>query len=147
MEKASWTILWNEYGADTYLYGSHLEFRGKRDVYFRNEFMPSGTVIKEWHSLTNYQRQRMEPTLPIIDGESRYRIRVNIDTPDDMGCLVKLVFLDRYEREAGDFIVRGTEAEFSCPLKTYSYKMQIINGGMKEFVYHSVVIEEIEDED
>ena len=36
---------------------------------------------------------------------------------------MRLVFLDRYEREAGDFTIRGTEAEFSCPLKTYSYKM------------------------
>lgn len=145
MVNASWTIYWNEYSADTYLYGSEIEYRARNDVHFKNTLMPPGTVIKQWHSLTNYQAQRIEPTLPMIDGESRYRIKINVETPDKTGCLIRLVFLDRYEREAGDFTVRGEEAEFSCPLKTYSYKMQLINAGMKEFIFHSVVIEEIED--
>ncbi|MCR5196747.1 MAG: accessory Sec system protein Asp3 [Pseudobutyrivibrio sp.] len=143
MEKASWTIYWNEYSSDTYLYGSEIEYQSKSSVHFKNELMPPGTVIKEWYSLTNYQAQRIEPSLPIIDGESRYRIKVNVDTKDGTGYLIRLVFLDRYEREAGDFTLRDTEAEFSCPLKTYSYRMQLINAGMTEFVYHSVTIEEI----
>lgn len=145
MSNASWTIYWNEYSADTYLYGSEIEYKGKNNVHFKNELMPPGTVIKQWYSLTNYQSQRIEPSLPIIDGESKYRIKVNVDTPDDKGCLIRLVFLDRYEREAGDFTVRGKEADFSCPLKTYSYRMQLINAGMKEFTFHSVIIEEIDD--
>ena len=146
MEKGSWIIYWNEYSSDTYLYGSEIEYHGKNNVHFKNQLMPPGTVIKQWYSLTNYQAQRIDPSLPIIDGESRYRIKVNVETPDDKGCLIRLVFLDRYEREAGDFTLRGKEAEFSCPLKTYSYRMQLINAGMTEFVYHSVIIEEIENE-
>ena len=146
MRKASWTVYWNEYSSNTYLYGSEVEYISRDTVHFKNELMPPGTVIKEWYSLTNYQAQRIEPSLPIIDGESKYRIRINVDTPEGRGCLIRLVFLDRYEREAGDFTVRGEEAEFSCPLKTYSYKMQLINAGMSEFVYHSVIIEEINDE-
>ena len=144
MKKASWTIYWNEYSSDTYLYGSQIDYKAKNYVHFENELMPPGTVIKEWYSLTNYQAQRIEPSLPIIDGESHYRIKINVHTPTGGGFLVRLVFLDRYEREAGDFTVRGTEAEFSCPLKTYSYRMQLINAGMKEFTYHSITIEEIE---
>ncbi|SHJ21601.1 accessory Sec system protein Asp3 [Pseudobutyrivibrio xylanivorans] len=147
MEKASWTVYWNEYSSDTYLYGSEIEYVARNNVRFKNELMPPGTVIKQWYSLTNYQAQRIEPALPIIDGESRYRIKVNVETPEDTGCLVRLVFLDRYEREAGDFTLRGKEAEFSCPLKTYSYRMQLINAGMTEFVFHSVIIEELESKD
>ena len=143
MEKAIWTIYWNEYSSDTYLYGSSVDYIARNNVHFKNELMPPGTVIKQWYSLTNYQAQRIEPALPIIDGESRYKITVNVDTEDGEGCLIRLVFLDRYEREAGDFTLRGKEAEFSCPLKTYSYKMQLINAGMKEFTYHNVIIEEI----
>ena len=146
MEKASWNIYWNEYSADTYLYGSIVEFHARNNVHFINELMPPGTVIKEWYSLTNYQAKRIEPSLPIIDGESYYRIKVNIETENQSGYLIRLVFLDRYEREAGDFTLREKEAYFSCPLKTYSYKMQLINAGMKEFTFHSVTIEEIENE-
>ena len=101
MEKTSWTIYWNEYSSDTYLYGSQIEYVARNDVRFKNELMPPGTVIKQWYSLTNYQAQRIEPSLPIIDGESRYRIKVNVETPDGSGFLIRLVFLDRYEREAG----------------------------------------------
>ena len=147
MEKAIWTIYWNEYSSDTYLYGSEVEFIAKNNVHFKNELMPPGTVIKQWYSLTNYQAQRIEPSLPIIDGESRYRIKINVETPDDKGVLVRLVFLDRYEREVGDFAIRDKVAEFSCPIRTYSYRMQLINAGMEEFTYHSITIEEITDED
>ena len=147
MKKVSWNIYWNEYSSDTYLYGSEIEFITRNNVHFKNELMPPGTVIKEWYSMTNYQAQRIEPSLPIIDGESKYHIRINVETPNDTGCLVRLVFLDRYEREAGDFTVRGKESDFSCPLKTYSYKMQLINAGMTEFTYHSITIEEIDSED
>ena len=139
-----WIIYWSDYMSDAYIYGSEVKFNAKDDVEFKNNLMPAGSVVKSWFSKTNYQAQRIEPSLPIIDGESRYRIRVNVETPDGKGYLIRLVFLDRYEREAGDFTVRGKVAEFSCPLKTYSYRMQLINAGMKEFSYHSVVIEEIE---
>lgn len=145
MSKASWTIYWNEYSSDTYLYGSEIEYISKNGVRFKNQLMPPGTVIKQWYSLTNYQRNRIEPSLPIIDGESRYRITINIETKNDTGCLIKLLFLDKYEREAGDITIRDNQMEFSCPLKTYSYRMQLINGGMTEFIFHSITIEEIDE--
>ncbi len=145
MEKTSWKVYWNEYGSNTYLYGSEIEYVNRHDVHFKNELMPPGTVIKEWFSKTNYQMMRIEPTLPLIDGESHYRIKVDVTTPQNTGCLVRLVFLDRYEREAGFVNIRDEEKEFSCPLKTYSYKMQLINAGMTEFTFHSITIEEIED--
>ncbi len=145
MENSKWVVLWNEYSSDTYLYGSEIEYESKTSVRFRNPLMPPGTIIKQWYSLTNFQANKIEPSLPIIDGESRYRITINVDTPEDKGCLVRLLFLDKYEREAGDITIRGKQMEFSCPLKTFSYRMQLINGGMTEFVYHSITIEEIEE--
>ena len=145
MENSKWVVLWNEYSSDTYLYGSEIEYESKTSVRFRNPLMPPGTIIKQWYSLTNFQANKIEPSLPIIDGESRYRITINVDTPENKGCLVRLLFLDKYEREAGDITIRGKQMEFPCPLKTFSYRMQLINGGMTEFVYHSFTIEEIEE--
>ncbi len=147
MAGENWKIYWNDYTADTYLYGSEITYYSKDNVEFKNELMPPGAVIKEWFSKVNFQADRIEPSLPIIDGESKYKIRVNIDCESKEGCIVRLVFLDKYENEAGYFIVREDEEEFSCPLKTYSYKMQLINGGISELTYHCVEIEElIEDE-
>ncbi len=138
-----WTVYWNEYSSDTYLYGSEIEFHKKDDVEFRNLLMPPGTVIKQWYSKTNFQAQRIEPSLPIIDGEGEYKITINIDTPEGENCLARLVFYDRYEVEAGSLTLRDKETVFRCPLKTYSYRLQLINGGVTNFHFHSVVIQEV----
>lgn len=141
-----WNIYWNEYSSDTYLYGSEISYHKKDDIEFHNSLMPPGTVIKEWYSKTNYQIQRIEPSLPMIDGESSYRIIIQIDVPEGEEYLVRLVFYDRYEMEAGSISIRESNREFRCPLKTYSYRLQLVNGGMTEFHYHSIVIQELTEE-
>lgn len=138
-----WTIFWSEYSADVYLYGSRILFHKKDDVEFQNEGMPPGTVIKQWHSKTNFQAQKMEPTLPLIDGETEYRITMNLETKENENCLVRLVFYDRYGYEAGNLTIRDKETRFRCPLKTYSYTLQLINGGMTGMHFHSIVIQEV----
>ena len=96
-----WTIYWNEYSSNTYLYGSEISYHAKDDVEFSNELMPPGTVIKQWYSRTYYQLQRIEPALPMIDGEGEYRLRVHIDCPEGERWLIQLVFFDKYDAEAG----------------------------------------------
>ncbi len=143
---AKWTIYWNEYSADTYLYGSEITYHKKDDVEFKNLLMPPGTIIKQWYSKTNFQMQKIEPALPMIDGESDYQIIINIDCPQNENCLVRLVFYDRYEIEAGSITLRDRVTAFKCPLKTYSYRMQLINGGVTTFHFHSIIIQEVTNE-
>lgn len=138
-----WTVFWSEYASDTYLYGSQVTFHKKDDVEFQNLLMPPGTIIKQWYSQTNFQLQKIEPTLPIIDGESEYMITLNIDTAKDELCLARLVYYDRYGMEAGTLTLRDKETRFRCPLKTYSYRLQLINGGVTNFHFHSIVIQEV----
>jgi accessory secretory protein Asp3 len=146
MTGEKWTIYWNEYSANAYLYGSEIFYHKKDDVEYINALMPPGTVIKEWYSRTNYQARRIEPALPLIDGEGSYRMTVSLDCPEGEAWLMRLVFYDRYDMEAGSIPVRDNVTEFRCPLKTYSYKLQLINGGMTRFHFHSVVIQEIVNE-
>jgi accessory secretory protein Asp3 len=60
--------------------------------------------------------------------------------------MVRIVFYDRYEVEAGSIMVNRDEMDFKCPLKTYSYRIQLINGGVTSFHFHSMVIQEVRDE-
>lgn len=138
-----WMVYWSEYASDTYLFGSKIQFHKKDDVEFENLLMPPGTIIKQWYSKTNFQMQKIEPTLPIIDGESTYQISLNIDVPGGQNCMARLVFYDRYEVEAGTITLRDNVTVFRCPLKTYSYRLQLINGGVTNFHFHSVVIQEV----
>lgn len=147
MTGEKWIVYWNEHSSDTYLYGSEIWYHEKDNVEFKNRLMPSGTVIKQWYSRTNYQAQRIEPSLPIIDGEREYRVTVHIDCREESAWIVRLIFYDKYDTEAGSVIIREGMTDFRCPLKTYSYRMQLINGGMTQFWFHSIEIQEIETEE
>jgi len=142
-----WAVYWSEYSSDTYLYGSQIVFNQKDDVDFKNLLMPPGTIIKQWYSKTNFQLQRIEPALPIIDGETEYQIILNIDVADNENCLARLVFYDRYGLEAANITLRDKVTNFRCPLKTYSYRLQLINGGVTKLKFHSVIIQEIIDDE
>jgi accessory secretory protein Asp3 len=146
MTGEQWKIYWNEYSADTYLYGAKINYHSKDDVEFSDELMPPGTIIKRWYSKTNFQLQRVEPSLPMIDGESSYRLLTDVDSDEEEGCLFRLVFFDKYGTEAGQITVRDPVTDFQCPLKTYSYELQLINGGVKHFHFHSITICEVIDE-
>lgn len=145
MAGQSWKIYWNEYARDAYIYGAKLTFHARDDVAFENELMPPGTVIKCWYSKVNYQAMRIEPALPMIDGEGSYHIHLNANAEPADGLILKLVFRDRYDQEAGFKIVRDGEADFRCPLKTFSYEVQLINGGATRFHFHSIIITEAAD--
>ncbi len=144
MTGEKWTVYWNEYSSNTYLYGSEITYHAKDDVEFKNMLMAPGTVIKHWFSKTNYQMQRIEPALPMIDGEGRYQLTVHIDCPEDETWLIQLIFYDKYEVEAGRISVRDEVSYFQCPLRTYSYRMQLMNGGMTRFHFHKIEIQEVE---
>lgn len=145
MTGQSWKIYWNEYVNNTYLYGTELLFHEKDDIEFKNELMPPGTVIKRWFSKVNYQAMRIEPALPMIDGEGCYHISLDVSAEPHGGLLLKLIFYDRYDLEVGSKIVRDGEGDFQCPLKAFSYEVQLINAGIIQFHFHSIVITEITD--
>lgn len=141
MSQIRWMIYWNEYASDTYLYGSEVTFHKREDVEFKNALMPPGTVIKRWYSKTSFREQKIEPSLPMIDGESSYRITVKVTGGEHL--LFRMVFFDRYEQEAGELILRDVVTEFKCPLKTYSYQIELINAGTTSFHFNSMMIEEL----
>ena len=141
-----WVIYWNEYSSDTYLYGSEINFLPNHKVEFKNTLMPPGTVIKKWYSKTNFQRQKIEPSLPMIDGEGEYRISFNITVSQQEHYIGKLIFFDRFYKEIGYLFLRNKEEIFRCPLNTYSYELHLINGGVTHFIFCSVEIQEIIDE-
>ena len=139
----SWTVYWDEYASGAYLYGSEVHFHSRDDVEFRNALMPAGTVMKAWYSMVNYQERRIEPTLPIIDGEGSYHISSRIDCDVPQGVFLRLVFFGKNGEEAGNLVV-DHDMDFTCPLKTYSYEAQLICAGGHSLHFHSFTITERE---
>ena len=46
MTGEKWTVYWNEYSANTYLYGSRVLYHARDDVEFQNILMPPGTILR-----------------------------------------------------------------------------------------------------
>lgn len=94
----TWQVRWKEFLSDSYVYGSKIEFNEDGSVSYKNRLMPPGTVIHTWYSMTNFQGNRIEPSLPLIDGERAYSIAVNIDyhNSESEALMLRIIFFDRY---------------------------------------------------
>lgn len=145
----TWVIRWRDFLSDAYAYGSKIEFKNDQSVVYNNRLMPPGTVINRWYSKTNFQAQRLEPTLPLIDGERAYEIvsDISYNSEESKPLMLRIIFYDRYDAEAESIIVRENKAVFKPSIKTYSYCVELINGGNADFTFHSLVLREISEDE
>ncbi len=88
---------------------------------------------------------RIEPSLPIIAGGSFYQFEVFIDCFDSSDFILKIIFFDKNEEEIEAIMLREKKEIIKCPIKSYSYIVQLINIGTANFCFHSIVIREIGD--
>ena len=144
----TWIVRWRNTLADSYVYGSEIEWKKDKTVRYKNRLMPPGTVIHTWYSQTNYQAQRVEPALPLIDGEAFYSIAMNIEynSSESKELMLRIIFYDRYDEEADRIIVRGGRAVFKPSIRTYSYRIELINGGNADFTFQSLTMKEVSEE-
>ena len=149
MGNAVWKVNWKDQLADTYTYGSEIIFNADGSVSFSNELMPPGTVIHRWYSKTNYQAKRIEPSLPMIDGERPYSLTLNVLKNSESGdsLLIRINFYDRYDNFADSIIIREKKAFFKPSVKTYSYNIELINGGNADFTFNSFILEEVSEKE
>lgn len=144
-----WIIRWREFLSNSYAYGSIIEFLPNNKVQYKNRLMAPGTVLHTWYSKTNFQATRVEPSLPLIDGENAYLLTANIEYPSEKhaGAILRVVFVDRYDNEFERIIIRDGRGMFKPPITTYSFKIELINGGCSEFIFDSLVLQEISEEE
>lgn len=143
MNEAVWKVYWNEYVSDTYLYGSEISLQPDKSVLYKNRLMPPGTILKTWCSKTNYQVNRIEPALPIIDGEAEYQIYAKIDYPESGSCILRLVFYDKFDAEISSMTMKQSVFRFRCPLQTFSYRIQLMNAGTSALHFYYMIIKEV----
>lgn len=141
-----WTIYWDNYMSDSYTYGTSVKFNSIDNIEVKNSLMPAGETIKRWYSKTNYKAYKIEPSLPIIDGEGSYELESDISVGVSEGVFVRLIFYNKYDIEVGHITIRDKKKRFRCPLATHKYEMHLVNAGAQEFTFHSITIREVEDE-
>ncbi|MBP2622969.1 accessory Sec system protein Asp3 [Streptococcus oricebi] len=143
-------IYWGEFrgtsfgdaGRYSYLFGSTVIYRARDHVFFENPLMASGQIIHEWSSAWNFQRDRIQPALPLLKRGRTYSLTRKMTTYPAQGVFLKLIFYNRYEEEVGQLIERGERLDFTYPTEAYSYRVQLLSAGLESFDFHYLEISE-----
>ena len=123
------TVYWDNQFSGVYMYGSDIRFLEDRSVCFENLMMPAGMVIKEWKSSTVYQADRIEPSLPLLTPGNEYAVRSFYKEEPSGSVFLRFDFYDQQKKKAGTYILDGKMGFFTCPESTYSYTVQLVQGG------------------
>ena len=137
-------IYWDNHAANTYLYGSNVVFHNEDEVFYDNELMPAGDVIRTWYSNVNYQALRLSAQCPMLIEKREYRLRQNITTIPEETTFIRINFFNRYNEVIDSQIIREKEGTFIVPNEMYSYTIELLNAGCQNFTFNSLEILEVD---
>ena len=101
---------WDIQSVSQYLYGSSVKLLDGGHVLYENQFMPSGTVIHEWHSRANYQALRNTSQLPELKRGQNYIFGSHIETIPENSTYLKVEFMDARDEEISNQIIKQGES-------------------------------------
>lgn len=135
-------IYWRQTDLSTFRYGSDVQFRNNV-IYFKNLLIPAGESIHRWDSKTHYQRDRKQPTLPLLFRNRHYQLHLEAEIIPEDTVYLKLEFYDRSDNLIKSEILRGKTAQFTYPNEAYSYSIQLFNASVTELAFRYIEISSI----
>ena len=134
---------WDIQSISQYLYGSSVKLLDGGHVLYENQFMPSGTVIHEWHSRANYQALRNTSQLPELKRGQNYIFGSHIETIPENSTYLKVEFMDARDEEISNQIIKQGERVSVCvPDNTQYYKVQLVSSGCHRFLFEGIYVAE-----
>lgn len=133
-------VKWSPEIMNYYKHGSIVEyFFGNQVVFFHNNMLSPGATIVKWESNSTYQGNRTFVQLPLLAKGKKYQVtlqaRANLKTP-----LIKIIFYDRVGCVLSIKVVKEGRGEFVYPITAYSYSIELLNNGVKELFFQSILI-------
>ncbi|QHW36138.1 accessory Sec system protein Asp3 [Staphylococcus ursi] len=140
-EGNNFNIRWTQITDSTFMYGTQFRFNHS-DTVFHNALMPSGIVIHEWKMMTNFEKDKTIPTLPILKKGQLYHFYFDYDVVPENGIYFKIIF-KRRDNTICDFqIVKGHEADVILPESAFNYEVQMINAASESVTFRQISISE-----
>lgn len=133
-------LYWGPISSVDYLWGSEIQGLAKDKVRFKNPLMPSGQLIKKWQSITNYGKDRMAPSLPLLKRGESYSLNVCMSSEPSHNVMVEIVFQDRFGVTVKRQVTTDRTLSFVYPEHAYSYQVRLLSAGMQEFTFHYFTI-------
>ncbi len=145
-ENESRRIYWGDTVLADYLWGSTIQATAQGSVQFQNPLMPSGQVLKNWHSQTNFGATRQIPSLPLLKREQDYELVITMEATPAHTVMVEIVFKDRFGEVVGRRVTAEGRLPFTYPDQAYAYEVRLLSAGLQEFTFHYFTIQPISSE-
>ena len=84
--------------------------------------MPSGQVLKTWHSQTNFGATRQIPSLPLLKREQDYELVITMEATPAHTVMVEIVFKDRFGEVVGRRVTAEGRLPFIYPDQAYALR-------------------------
>lgn len=136
MSKTVYMIRWGELN-DAYLYGAHIE-EVKGGIYYEQNKMPPGAVIKTWHMQENFQAARKEPSLPYLLADHQYHMCMHLTATPANSCFLRLNFFNYQGNLIDYFMTSDHISHFTIPKNTYTYTMELIKGNCDKLLFERI---------
>ena len=134
-ENVLYTVFWEDMNDDVYLYGSSVKYFNTHYVCFEDRLMPAGVPIKEWQSFVDYQAARHEPRLPLFAPGEEIVFRACCKDSPRGTVIFRVTFYDRQKQRIDSFVLNGEYDKFVFPEKSFSYVIQLVNGGTEQVTF------------
>ncbi len=134
------SVSWGRLHRKSALYGTELTVEIGDAVRLRNRLMPSGTVLQEWHSVTDYQSLRTTPRLPLLQQGRRYRIEPELASTPDSSVYFEVLCYDRFDELVHAEVLYSPGYAFGYPLECHHYTIRLRSGGCDELRFVSFTL-------
>lgn len=137
-------ITWEDNLKTSFFQGSLLSFdSSKGTVHFTNQYFSAGSTIVKWQSNSDYNQNRTLIQLPLLKRGGAYEISSTLILTPPNSLLIKINFYDRSEMLVQLSAFESEGGTFTYPNSAYFYEIELINAGVEELIFESLVLSEI----
>ncbi|MDT2732329.1 accessory Sec system protein Asp3 [Streptococcus parauberis] len=139
-------IPWGQLQSSSYLYGVDIVRLAGNRISYKQDYLPVGTIIHSWNSITTYQGDRDVPRLPRLKQKQDYTLSLQIESETGNAPYLRVSFFNRRKELLDQQIIKGISGQFTYPTGAYSYKIELINVSCQEFIFNNLILLEDKDE-
>lgn len=136
----NYTVYWGQLRDEDFAYGSRIKVHHPGWIDFQNGQIPSGKLIHQWNTQTDFTFDRENPALPYLIPGTRYYVNINMK----MDPADSLYFVLNFYQFGGEKIeevhLTNTKPDFVYPDGAMYYDIQLLNAGNKSFSFYNLEI-------
>ncbi|MCE4957553.1 accessory Sec system protein Asp3 [Macrococcoides caseolyticum] len=139
MEDKQVEIYFEGVNDSTYMYGARVSFDGRTLIY-NNALIPAGTVIHRFQMISDYDKERITPNLPMLKRGVDYAIHFDYDVDPIESVYFKLNFYKRDGSLLNAINIMQPSYSFTFPEAAHTYTIEVMSASLNELTFRKMTI-------